>query len=149
MVYSCLEFAYISSTRTGGQGCSASFTLEWFSLREGGNLLPALPTYPHRLCRGAKPAWEMGPTCVAWLAARPGCCWAGKPCSAPSPTSRQLRPFRQSSQEVAAPLPPRAVPVDQNGMGGKRVKGGKEGDTLLAPLRRPLLPILFRPLSGR
>lgn len=31
---------------TGGQGCSASFTVEWFPLREGGNLLPPSPLIP-------------------------------------------------------------------------------------------------------
>lgn len=56
MVYSCLEFVCISSMMTRGrggmyffhdeQGCSASFTVEWFPLREGGNLLPPSPLIP-------------------------------------------------------------------------------------------------------
>lgn len=112
MVYSSLEFAYISSMMTGGQGCSASFTVEWFPLREGGNLLPPSPLIPtdcaaepsqrgkwvRRVLHGEQPGQAaVGPGNLALL---------------PPPTSRQLRPFHQSSQEVAAPLLPRAVPVD-------------------------------------
>ncbi|MEJ1274594.1 hypothetical protein NN561_005480 [Cricetulus griseus] len=38
--------AFISSRMTGGPGCRASFTVEWFPPREGGSFFPPSPLIP-------------------------------------------------------------------------------------------------------
>lgn len=85
-------------------GCSASFTVEWFPQCEQEVVCRPPYSHPYQLHPGAKPAWEMGPTCAAWRTALsrlpgPGSLRTFSP--TPTPSSPGLRPFRGGSRGAA------------------------------------------------